>query len=232
MKTGFLALGLTLIGSSAGAQAQSCIQSTQRIQVPEQIQLAQSCQVPPVMQPKLSFLLSENGTDAYRVEWPPTKLANPARENERAYEEAHPHYPLTVETLFVYQEEASRMREIKSFIDSGGFGWFRGGFQSGNRTAEDWKPILSIKYSIYKFVILNPSGQIQLTQVRAYAPIDCYAYGTRCVNGSQLEWESEPRIRSSEIGEFNNYSPQILQAGSMPYRVGMMIVEELSHPKK
>jgi hypothetical protein len=184
------------------------------------------------MQPKLSFLLSENGIDIYRVAWPPIKLTSPAQERERAYEETHPSYPLTVEALFVYQEEASRTREVKSFIDSGAFGWFRGGFQSGNRTADDWKPILSIKYSIYKIVILNPSGQIQLTQIRAYAPVECFAYGTRCVNGQQLDWESEPKIKSSEIGEFNNYSPPFLQAGSLPYRVGMMIAKQFSTPQR
>src|ERR1039458_3472119 len=94
------------------AISQACVQATQRLQVPEQIHLVTACQVPPGILPKLSFLLSESGIDIYRVEWP-----NPAEARVPAY--AHPHYPLSVTALFVFQDEKERQLQIKSLMSAG-----------------------------------------------------------------------------------------------------------------
>ena len=232
MRRGTLLLGLAFISPLTCAQPQSCVQATQRIQVPEQINLVEACQAPPAVFPKLSFRLSEDGTDIYRVEWPARKLT-PADKRLQAHVDEHPRYPITVEALFVYQDEKNRTQQIRSFINSGSFAWYRGGYQPTNNLPADWTPVFSIKYAIYTFLINRRPDDVQLTRVRAYAPSNCYAYGTRCVNADKLDWESAPGFKSSEIGEFNNYSPQSLPTDSPLYRIAMlMTTKKAQSPQK
>jgi hypothetical protein len=216
--------------------AQACVQATQRLQVPEQIHLVAACQAPPEILPQLSFLLSDSGIDIYRVERPRKTAANPVEAREQAYADAHPYYPLRVTALFVFQDEKERQLQIKSLMSAGeAITWLRGGYRYDSTLPADWTPVLSIKYVTYTFTILGSnkdgtaiapkdgSNSVLLVESHMYAPEECYSYGTRCINGDQLDWESAPNFKSSEIARYNNYSPTSLPQGSLLYRVAMTL---------
>jgi len=206
------------ITSSITSPIQACVQATQKLQVPDQIHLVDACQVPPEILPKLSFLFSESGIDIYRIE--PLTSTNSAGTRGQVYPERQ--RPVGVSALFVLQDEKERQTQIQSFINAGeAVSWLRGGYRYNSTLPADWTPVLSIKYVTYRFTIIGSS--VLLVEAHMYAPEECYAYKTKCVNGEKLDWDTAPNFRSSEIAAYNNYSPSPLPQDSLLYRVAMLL---------
>jgi hypothetical protein len=216
--------------SSTPVVAQVCSQATQKLQVPDQIHLVGDCQVSPEISPNLSFLFSERGIDIYRMEWPPKDNLSPVERQEKAASATAP-LPRLIQrqALFVFQDEEERKRQIQGFINAGeAISWFRGGVRWDSTLPADWTPVLSVKYAVYTFTVFTSGGGVLLTGVSLYAPSECYAYNTRCVNGGL-----EPSVlKSSEIAEYLNRSPDALPLESLEYRVAMMMLKQAQAEKQ
>jgi hypothetical protein len=197
---------------------QACVQVTQKLQVPEQIHLVDACQQPPEVRPKLSLLFSESGIDIYRIQGP--AAVKPQSGTRLSL------YPFSVRALFVFQDEQERQHQVQSMISAGeAVNWIRGGYRYDSTLPADWTPALNIKYATYTYTIFN-SSSAYLIEAHMYAPVECYSYGTRCVNANYLAWESAPNFGSSEIANFYNRSPSnALPQDSLAYRVAMMLAK-------
>jgi hypothetical protein len=166
----------------------------QPLRVPDQISLAHYGQLPPENHPKLTFLLSEQGIDAYRIGDSPTSV------------------------LFVFQDDKMRRATLQFFIDQSqansgllidGVRWCC--FQTGI-ARQDWKPIVNFKYATFEFgwSAQNPSD-VMIRGGTFYAAQECYA-----------AQKSPGTLISSEIGSYSNlYGGAPLPHDNFLYRAAL-----------
>ncbi len=230
-KIGCLALLLVATGSLVGAQTRTttfapCAQALQRLKVPEQIHLIQACQVSPEAHLRLSFLLSENGVDVYRLEYRAmTGEQNDAGGTPLSSHPSPDRYPFTVQALLVYQTEQAREAELRVLTGSPTISWFGGYDDPQTGRQEDWGSIVSFKYETVEFVWLDKAN-VLLRHSGFYVPVGCMT--PRPHPASSNFSCGSPDIESNEIGVYDNISPPPLSQGTFLYRVATLLAGQLA----
>ena len=232
IKSKFITLGIACTGFFLNAQTRTttfkaCSEAEQKLEVPDQVHIIQMCQATPEIRPVLSLVLSDNGIEVYRIEYPSTtaKTKSPVAQRTGGDASSQSHYPFTVRALLVYQDEHSRTTELNMLLKSPGVNWFGACYSPQNGTQYDWGSIVSFKYETAEFVWLNKQ-QVILTHDNFFAPISCMTHKA-CINDATVTCGSRG-IESNEIGSYDNYSLPPLGQDSFLYRVATLLKGQAS----
>jgi hypothetical protein len=231
---GALCAAAILYAQSRPATFKPCVQALQKLEVPAQIHLVRMCQISPETRPILTPLLSENGIDVYRLEYPQRSGGGSLR-GQRGSQNAAPQarYPFSVTALAVFQDEGTRENQLKAFMDMyppgrestqipfAGVSWFGGYDTADSGYQQDWGSIVSFKYETIEFLWLNKKD-VLLRNIGLYAPLGCITH----IAPKQPNFScGSPDIESTEIGEYSNPSPPPLNHGLFLYKVATMLAE-------
>ena len=173
---------------------QPCPEATQRVLIPEQIDLdlPGDFSSPERPSPQFTFLFSEHGIDVYAVR---TNKFGPAGYNPLA--------------LLVFQDEKVRREMLRSYIASGLIHW-----AYSDTGTQDWKPIVNFKYLTLDFGWSHgETGWEPWVQSTVfYAPPACDSVS-----------EPAGSRPSSMIGVYIAPSPVALPHDSLRYRVAQAL---------
>lgn len=238
---GAVSVSSMLYAQSNNRTFRPCTQALQKLEIPGQIHLVKMCQGSPEILPILSPLLSENGIEVYRLEFPSGDQSKSATgEDARRKTSSAIHYPFSVGALLVFQDEQAREKELKflmglqsnGMIPLTGMIWYGGYDTASSGYQQDWGSIVSFKYETVKFVWLDQQN-VLLEQIGAYAPPGCITH----IAPPQPNFScGSPDVVSNEVGEFDNYSPPPLSSHDYPflYKVATMLAEgrrPVQHPQ-
>ncbi len=201
----------------------ACAQAQQNLDVSTQIHLVRMCQATPEIRPILTFMLSENGIDVYRVAYPPQDESKSSASGKAAAKAPSPaRYPFSVSALLVFQDEQAREKELNTLMNSPAMRWYGGYDDPRLGWQQDWGSIVSFKYETVEFVWLNQQN-VLLERVAAYAPPGCITHIAPPTPNFKC---GSPDVASNEVGEFYNYSPPPLSHDfAFLYKVATMLAD-------
>ena len=173
---------------------QPCLEATQHLEVPDQIDLDlphdfSSAEEP---RPAFTFLFSEQGVDVYAVR---TNKFGPAGYHRLA--------------LLVFQDEKFRRNVLRSYINSGLVTW-----AYSDTGGQDWKPIVNFKYVTLDFGWFQRKTGLEpsVSSTVFYAPPACDSVS-----------EPAGARPSSMIGVYISTSPADLPHDSLRYRAAQAL---------
>jgi len=173
---------------------QACLEATQPLRVPEQIDLDlphdfSSSEEP---HPQFTFLFSEHGVDVYAVR---TNKFGPAGYDRLA--------------LLVFQDEKVRREVLRSYITSGLVTW-----AYSDNGGQDWRPIVNFKYVTldFRWSQRETGWEPWVWTAILYAPLACNSVS-----------EPAGARPSSMIGVHISGSPSDLPHDSLRYRAAQAL---------
>ena len=171
-----------------------CVEATQHLRVPEQIDLDLPSNFGPPEEPppQFTFLFSESGVDVYAVR---TNLFGPAGYDRLA--------------ILVFQDEKVRRETLRSYITSGLVKW-----AYSDTGGQDWKPIVNFKYVTldFRWSQLTTGWEPWVWTAILYAPLACNSVS-----------EPAGARPSSMIGVHISGSPSDLPHDSLRYRAAQAL---------